>query len=246
MNTIRRYLGLFWLTLALALGGCGTQLKGLVRADPGASHGYRNLDSGAARTAVRVTRNGGEVSDPLGARLQKGDIIETGEDVSAVLRFADGNEAILGPRTRVRLGSLEVFFGKVFASVRGAFVVSSDTVSAEVEGTEYLFEQPREGEVRVVVLDGTVTCRSPQSRWADARVNAGRMFDLSYATRATPQVVAAPADLMLSIRRWADAVRAIATPRFKLPFELSIGIGVGGFGGGERGDGRTSPDMDIE
>jgi len=232
MNPTRRDVRFFWLPLslllALTLTGCVTQFKGVVRSDATATHGYRNLDDQAARSAVRVIRDGAPLADPMGARLQKGDVIETGTETSALLRFADGNEVILGPDTRVRLGSLEVFFGRVFASVRGAFVVHSDTVSAEVEGTEYLFEQPRAEAVRVVVLEGVVTCRSPQSRWADARIGAGRMFDLDYADGEAPRVVNAPPDVLLSTRRWVDAVRSTATPRFKLPFALNIGIGIGG------------------
>jgi len=227
--------------LMLALSGCVTQLKGVVRANAGAEHGYQKLDGSTATDAVRITRDGTRLADPLNAHLQKGDIIQTGADVSALLRFADGNKAILAPNTQVRLGSLEVIFGRIFASVRGQFVTRSDTVSAEVEGTEYLFERQPGGGVRVLVLEGVVRCRSLQSRWADARVNAGRLFEVGDTGLNTPRVTDAPADLLLGTRRWVDAVLSTATPRFSLPIQLNIGIGVGGFGGGRRSDAPEPP-----
>jgi len=229
-------------TLLLVLSGCVTQLKGVVRADAGASHGYRALDTSSAGEAVRISRDGAHLADPLGARLQRGDILQTSVDVSAILRFADGNEVILGPNTRVRIGSLEVLFGRIFAGVRGGFVTTSETVSAEVEGTEYLFERRAAGAVRVLVLDGVVRCRSPQSRWADQRVRPGQVFDLDEPGLGAPRVSDAPTDLLLDTRRWVEAVRSTATPAFSLPIQLNIGIGIGGgFGGGRE---RDTPAID--
>jgi len=223
--------------VVLVLTGCITQLKAVVRPDtPGA---YAPVAAAAVDNAVQVYRAGVRQPDPLKLPLKTGDEIQTGADASALLRFADGNKAIIGPATRVRLGSLEVLFGRVFARVRGRFSTESDTVRADVEGTEYLFVRGPAQAVQVLVLDGVVRCQSKQERWAPQRVAAGQLFQIGYDTRATPQVGPAPPALLDETRRWVDAVDATATPAFKLPFTIGIGIGIGG-GGGDRPE-RSTP-----
>ncbi len=226
------------LLLAIALSGCVTQLKSVVRPQAG---GYAAVPAPSVDTAVQVYRGTRRLSDPLAVQLKKGDEIQTGADTSALLRFADGNEVILGPNTRVRIGSLEVLFGRVFAKVRGLFATASDTVVADVEGTEYFFERSAGQQTRVVVFDGVVRCRSPQQRWTTQRVAAGQRFRLAYDNIRTPRVDTTPDAVRDEILRWVESVRGVAAPGFKLPFQINIGIGIGGGGGGNGGGDTDTP-----
>jgi hypothetical protein len=96
-------------------------------------------------------------------------------------------------RTRVRMGSLEVFFGRVFALQRNQFTVSSETVVAGVEGTRFVFEVGRDRTVHVAVADGAVVCRSPQSSWAPVRLRASEALLSHYPSRVPPKVSSADA-----------------------------------------------------
>ena len=240
----RRLLTVLLSVLILPLSACVTQLKSVVRPDATAAQGYATVPAAEIDSAVQIYRANVRQSNPLSLRLQKGDEIQTGADSSALLEFADGNEIIIAPNTRVRIGSLEVLFGRVFARVRGLFSTSSDTVGAEVEGTEYLFERGPAGAVQVLVFDGTVRCRSLQTRWAPQRVGAGQRFRIGYDGATVPHVDAMPEALRRETLRWVDSVRSVATPRFslgKLPFQINIGIGVGGGGGSDRRDATPPP-----
>ena len=125
--------------------------------------------------------------------LLPGDEIETGANAAAVLRFRDAGDTLVLERTRVRIGSLEVIFGRMFALLRNRFTVTSETVVAGVEGTRFLFEVGRDRAVRVAVADGAVVCRSPQDAWAPVRLRANEALLSRYPSRAPPTHTAADA-----------------------------------------------------
>ncbi|QID19211.1 FecR domain-containing protein [Nitrogeniibacter mangrovi] len=191
------------LLLGAALSGCGPALNKVVREHPGG--GFVSVDAATAGQLVSVTRGGRALDVRLPLMLQPGDIIETGAG-GAVLRL-DNGEAVLAPRTKVRLGSLEVFFGRVLASVRGLFRVEDESVAADVEGTRFLFESSPGRSMRVVVLDGVVRCSSRQDRWAPMRVAAGRQMTLNYRGARAPVVNPVSEAEMARIDQWAQTIR---------------------------------------
>jgi hypothetical protein len=194
----RRWLAL--MTLVLTLGGCApvreavlppAQLWQIAREVPGADSRWQRVD--ADKAGVRVWRGGREIAVQRLMTLLPGDELETGANGAAVLRFRDAGDMLVLERTRVRIGSLEVFFGRVFALLRNQFTVSSETVVAGVEGTRFLFEVGRDRTVHVAVADGAVVCRSPQGAWAPVRLRVNEALLSHYPSRVPPKVSSADA-----------------------------------------------------
>lgn len=177
------------LLLPLLLGSCATapdgavRLAEIVRAVPGGDPPWlRDDDAGG----VRVRRGGGEVPARAGMRLEAGDTVLTASGAAAVLHIGGRGEVAIDQNSAVRIGSLELLFGRLFADLRGLFTVRSETLEAVNEGTRYLFELSRNGELRVVVADGALVCRSMRGAWPDLRLGAGQ--ELLYAGRERPRV----------------------------------------------------------
>ena len=194
---MKRLVGCRWLvfvTLVLALAPSASaqqpapavQLWQIAREVPGADTRWERVD--ADRPGVRVWRGGREIAVRRLMLLQPGDEIETGKNVAAMLRYRDAGDALVLNGTRVRVGSLEVVFGRVFALLRNRFTVSSQTVVAGVEGTRFLFEVGRDRAVHVAVADGVVVCRSPQGAWAPVRLRSNEGLRTRYPGRGPPQV----------------------------------------------------------
>jgi hypothetical protein len=208
-----------WFAVVVLLGGCATRpdrvgatrLDRVMRKDPSVPSGYVIVDAGEASRFVTVFRGG----RPLGARppftLEQGDEVETGADGAAVIQFPDGGIAVIDVRTRVRVGSLEVLFGRVFASVRGLFSIESENVVAGVEGTDFMFEVRADRGVRVVVLDGVVVGRSKTKSWDPIRLRPGVAFSSRYPNREPPRVGPASQRELDDIRAWVRSV--IDAPR---------------------------------
>ena len=136
----RRYRWLVLVPLLLALVNCAgvreavlppVQLWQIAREVPGADPRWQRAD--AATAGVRVWRGGREIAVQRLMELLPGDEIETGANAAAVLRFRDAGDTLVLERTRVRIGSLEVIFGRMFALLRNRFTVTSETVVAGVE-----------------------------------------------------------------------------------------------------------------
>lgn len=203
---------LFGTTVAIVLSllaACPTlpdgdvQLREVARSVPGGDPPWQRDDNAPG---VRLRRGGTDQPARVGMVFQRGDVLATGPGVAAVLRIVGRGEVALDENTEVRIGSLEVIFGRLFADLRGLFTVRSQTVEAVNEGTRFLFEVGRDGRVRVVVADGVVTCRSPSGAWPAVRLAAGR--SLLYVNQGTPRVL--PADT----REVDGPLRAItAAPR---------------------------------
>ena len=186
---------LAFMTLVLALIGCASvreavlppvQLWQIAREVPGADPRWQRAD--AAKAGVRVWRGGSEIRVERLMTLLPGDEIETAANAAVVLRFREAGDLLVLERTRVKIGSLEVFFGRVFAVLRNKFSVSSETVVAGVEGTRFLFEVDRNRAVHVAVADGAVVCSSPQGAWAPVRLRANESLLANYPSRVRPQV----------------------------------------------------------
>jgi FecR protein len=114
---------------------------------------------------IRVFRNGTPVTPELSMGLVPGDEIRTEADSTAIIRFADGTEVIVGPNTHIRIGSLWVLFGEIYVKARGLFRVETLYVTAGVEGTQYLLTVDSQAEMSMVVLDGAVRLTSKTGSW---------------------------------------------------------------------------------
>lgn len=207
-------LALALLVLALVgLAGCATppdgsvRLAAIVRATPGGDPPWLRDDDAPG---VRVRRAGGaEQPARSGLRLDAGDTVLTGPGVAAVLRIAGRGELAVDENSAVRIGSLELLFGRVFADLRGLFVVRSQTVEAVNEGTRYLFEVGRDRSVHVVVAEGVLSCRSLQGGWPALRLAAGQGLFSADPGREAPRILRAdPRVVEGPLRAITDAPRA--------------------------------------
>ncbi|MEO7853872.1 MAG: hypothetical protein ABIR94_16705, partial [Rubrivivax sp.] len=152
-----------------------------------------------------------------------------------------GGTVTLDESSRVRVGSLEVFFGRIFANVRGLFETTSENIVAGVEGTAYLFEVARDRSVHVAVAEGVVTCTAKDGNWAAIRLPAGQSLRSAYPNRAAPRVGPADARELRDAAAWAAAVAKAEEPEppsYGGP-QINLGIGVGGGSRGSNDKPRT-------
>lgn len=184
----------------LALPGCATSLVSVYREEPPESGRYTRSSGVQIGEAVAIYRQGQRIAAGLPLALQPADVLETGPGSLAVIRYADGGEVVLDVRTRVRIGSLFVDFGRILARVHGLFAADTEFVITGVEGTEYTLEARRGGAVAVIVLDGAVLCRSKSGSWEPVRVRRGEAFLADSQGRSRPEVRPASPGEMEDIR----------------------------------------------
>lgn len=189
----------------LGLSGCaGVTLQQIARENPSGVPRYTQVDLGGG--TVRVYRAGREIVARRGLQLEPGDEIETGPEGAAVIGFLEQGDVILAAETRVRIGTLEVLFGRIFANVRGRFTASSENVVAGVEGTGFSFEIRPDRGVRVVVLDGVVAFGSRRAMWPTVRIGARQVAISPYPGRTPPVLERASAQEIEEIQRWVRHV----------------------------------------
>lgn len=211
VRTHRLLLVLGVLLCGIWLSGCAPsdRLSKVVRADPAAPLGYVEV-SGRDAGIVSVIRQGRRLDPRTPMTLQQGDEIRTGPDSAAVLRFANGGEAVIAPNTHVRLGSLEVFFGRVLADLRGLFAIEDDNIVAAVEGTRFLFESEHGRRTRVAVLEGRVRCSSKSESWDAIPLDAGQQLRANEADARRPRVEPMNRHEIAEIERWSSGIREAA------------------------------------
>ena len=124
---------------------------------------------------VKIVRGGATVPAADGIELQAGDVVETDAQSTAVIEFADGS-ATLMPGTKVTVGSIWTWFGKVFCS--GPVNNDTDYTNMSVEGTEYLAEVTNDRLV-VTVLDGHVRVSSKKGAFAPVAVGAREQLEVT-------------------------------------------------------------------
>ena len=158
---------------ACALAGCVTQqistitLSGVVR-------GNTAFVKEVPDDAMHVTRNDRVYGVIPEMQLEPGDALRTGPDTSAVITYPGGARVYVHPNTQVRIGSIIDDFGKVFVKVQGMFKVKTTFVTAGSEGTEYWVDVRARNEVKVVVVESTVTLESTNGAWPTQRLQAGQ------------------------------------------------------------------------
>jgi len=138
----------------------------------------------------------------------------TATDSVAVIRYPNGGEVLIDQRTRVRLGSLDVLFGRIFARVKGVFSVESESVIAGVEGTAFAISVKPEREVSVTVLDGTVVCRSRTGTWEPVRLLQSQTLLSEWGSASGPRIARAGAEELEQLKAWVTRVdRSLPPPR---------------------------------
>jgi hypothetical protein len=120
--------------------------------------------------------------------LQPGDTISTDADTTLVIRMAEAR-AILMPSTRVSLGSIWTWFGRVFIS--GWWQGKTKLVTAAVKGTQYVIEVDEKSELTTIsVLEGTVGISSVAHLFPDVVLTDAQRVrvavDLAGSPRAEP------------------------------------------------------------
>jgi beta-lactam-binding protein with PASTA domain/tetratricopeptide (TPR) repeat protein len=131
--------------------------------------------SPAALSEVRVKRaGGGEEPGSLDMRLFAGDEITTGPNAQLTILFLDdapekSNEVLVDSNSRVRVGSIFTWLGRVLIRCRGAFDARSEKVRLGVQGTEFELVVQPDGANRVTVLEGSVSVENLTTARIDDR-----------------------------------------------------------------------------
>lgn len=199
------------LLIAMLMQGCGfATLDRLV---------VEGREGGAqAGSEIHVLRAGKPVRVMPGGMLEKGDIIETGPQTSALIRFMDAGEVILRPSTRIEIlnSSLRLFFGELFAKVRGAFEIQHEYGTAAAEGTEFVVGATSGGgtRLRVTVLEGHVRLSSKLGDGASVRLGPREQADVDRARPLLVRRVESPE--FNAIINWINRVTSAAGTRAAL------------------------------
>lgn len=122
---------------------------------------------------VTVIREGTPITAETGMTLKKGDVIETGPEITAAITFNEGSEILMRPNTRIKILNPSIFeyFGEIFVSVKGIFKVKTQYATAGSEGTEYLVKVDKDELVTVSVIEGSVRLTSETQKWPSVRVS---------------------------------------------------------------------------
>ena len=123
--------------------------------------GTQKID--AALSEVKVTRaSGGDEPGKSDMRLYTGDEVTTSPNAQLTILFLDrvpekDNEVLVDVNTRVRIGSIFTWVGRILVRCRGAFATRTEKVKLGVQGTEYELIVQGDGTNRITVLEGQVS-----------------------------------------------------------------------------------------
>lgn len=114
---------------------------------------------------VRVLRSDSRLNTIPRMPLNIGDEVWTGPNSAVAIRFPNGSQLYLRSNSHIKIGSVFTFFGELFVSVRGAFQVDTEFVTAGAEGTEWVMLVSPNGDTRSMVLGGRVRVASRKNFW---------------------------------------------------------------------------------
>lgn len=117
--------------------------------------------------SIRIIRNDVRVAPRLNMPLEIGDEIITDPESTVVIRYPNGSEVYLRPNTHVKIQSIYLLYGELFAKVKGAFRVETSFAAAGVEGTEFSLRVDPDNQLSVIVLDGVVNL-SPKIEYGES------------------------------------------------------------------------------
>ena len=112
----------------------------------------------ALQSDMKVTRLSAEDQPgQAGMLLAGGDEVSTGPNAKVTILFLDAapekdNEVLVDANTRVRIGSIFDWFGKVLIRSKGKFDTATQKVKLDVTGTEYELMVQADGTNRIRVL----------------------------------------------------------------------------------------------
>ena len=137
------------------------------------------------------------------------------ENAQSTLLFLDNvaeknNEVVIDVHTRIQIGSVFDWFGRIIMRVKGAFETRTEQVKLGVQGTEYeLFAQPAEDQI--TVIEGTVSAekgsfgpsagRSTIDTWPESGANSNAYLKSSFAQEKPPQILQGGGETLLAGRK---------------------------------------------
>jgi hypothetical protein len=168
----------------------------------GVAHLY--ADTGAA-----VSRGGRPVPYAHGMPLSLGDEVETNSANFALIEYTNGDGVYMKPETRVRLGSIFVFFGEIFNRIvsGSGFRAESDVVEAGVEETEFLVHVDRATHATTVTVSrGVVRCTSRAGTWTALALKPNQRLVVPRLVTAQPRPLILNQAEIRATSRWAEEV----------------------------------------
>ena len=143
---------------------------------------------------VRLTRVGSTKTDVINSSINlcAGDLLETLRESRAVLKYADGTEMRIQPRTLVEVQpmSIRVFKGKTwyrFVKRGSEFRIETPTLVAGIRGTEFEVAVTSRQKSFVMVLEGAVAVNNVGAE------SGGMLLRPGFATHSEPGSDLAPA-----------------------------------------------------
>ncbi|MGH6691682.1 MAG: FecR family protein [Gammaproteobacteria bacterium] len=213
---------------AAIVGGCAPlprDDRGPLRPEPPRPRIVARLYYRDDPNLVRIERAGRAIAVSNGMELFAGDIVETMSS-HAEIRFPPSDQVWLDVNTRVRVSSLWLYFGRIFASVSPPFSVETEDFTASPEGTRFSVQRKRETrEFAVVVETGQVRC-------------TGRLVNFQFTVRAG-SVLSAPSRLkpqpprqisQVELKReidWASRAILLQKPERTVPLHVPPTPGAG-------------------
>jgi hypothetical protein len=186
------------------------------------------LDYRDAPNQIRVERAGRLTPVSDGMALFENDFVETISS-NAGIDFSPGDVVWLDKITRVRVGSLWLIFGQIFASVSSPFSVETEDVTASSEGTKFGVRRDKQkGDYAVVVETGKVRVTGKKSLRFEFVVQAKNVLIATPLAKPDPPKLVPPKELQREIG-WALPLRAIRgeRPDLKVPLKAPPTPGVG-------------------
>lgn len=202
-------------TVLLGLGGCGLlALAGGGKSLLAAPVAGRDIGRLYADANVGIRRSGRALDYAPGMWVASGDIIRTDGVNRAVVDYADGNRVVIYTHTQIRLGSVFVEFGRMFALVRDFFRADSDVLTAAPERTEFMMEVGLATPgTTVTVRRGAVLCIPRFARWMPIRLRENEWLRADRRSRFGPRTSRQSPQETAAATRWADDTLERLLPR---------------------------------
>jgi hypothetical protein len=135
---------------------------------------------------IHVERDKKTLPASASMALEPGDTIRTDADTTLVIRLGDAR-AVLMPNTKVTLGSITDWFGRVFIS--GWLQGKSKLVTAAVKGTQYVLDvDENSGLTSISVLEGTVEVSSVEKRFPPVELTAAQRVRVRVELKQAPTI----------------------------------------------------------
>jgi len=169
-----------------------------------------------ADTGAAVSRGGRSVAYAHGMPLWLGDEVETDTANFALIEFTNGDGVYMKPDTRVRLGSIFVFFGEIFNRIvsGSGFRAQSDVVEAGVEETEFLVHVDKATHATTVTVSrGVVRCTARAGTWTAQVLKPNQRLIVPRQVAVQPRPLVLNQTEIRATSRWAEEVGG----RIKVP-----------------------------